>query len=151
MVKKSFNDTISLMHTALAPILTAVAFEYRMANDTLDFSRYVFDLSLDPDSTWLSQSDRDFNRFFRAMLIAPHIVAASMTISWNDGFRATIPMPKTENAPDIRNIGDLIATIGRVMRELPTFAQMKPEDNAMLKLVDRVHSAPASMAVEVPA
>lgn len=134
------------MSNVLVPVLTSVSFEYTMSNDdrilVRDFERYVFDLSEHPTSAWLNEPERDFNQFFRELLKMPNVAVASLSVSWNDGFSATIPMPKTQNAPDITCVGDLLAKIGRVMQELPTFANMKPEENAMLKLVDRASRQP---------
>lgn len=119
------------------PKLTAVTFEYRLDGEKHKSTIFLFEPQEMAASAWLNDEEQPFNLKLRDLVTDPHLASGSASIAWDDGVRASLPIPQNGAAPTLRNLGDLVACIADLMSRSGKFTGVPPENNMMLIVAQR--------------
>lgn len=126
----------------MTPLLTAVTFEFRMGESSPEQRRFLFEPEDKADSAWLSETKRDFNQLLKVLAQAPQVNQGNITVVWDDGVRALIPLPLYGTVPNLATVGDLVEQIARMLQTANGMDAGKSKTNTMLRIAERIRRLP---------
>lgn len=128
----------------MKPLLTTISYEFRQSGMPAQHKRFLYDPEENAETAWLNDSRRDFNVYLRSLVQATDLESGAITVTWNDGVRALLPIPIHGAGSGITSIGDLVERIARMMSESDDLKDRNPGNDVMMRIADRIGRAPKS-------
>jgi hypothetical protein len=99
------------------PAITSVTFDYRLPGNQRKNRVFFYDQADQAVDHWLNEPGREFNTFFHQLVQDHALESGTVAICWDDGIRASLPIPVHGRQPDFVCVGDLIECIANLLVE----------------------------------